>query len=133
MFDLSQVFSSFSVNNLQKAKEFYAITLGLPVEEISMGLLKIDLSPQKWVIIYEKRSHVPADFTILNFPISNIEEAVDKLTAKGIQFEQYEGEIATNSKGICRTGDGPDIAWFKDPSGNILAVLEEFETSNDIN
>lgn len=133
MFDLSQAFSSFSVSDLQKAKEFYATTLGLPVEEISMGLLKLDLSPQKWVIIYEKRSHTPADFTLLNFPVKKIEEAVDKLIAKGIQFEHYEGEIATNAKGICSTGEGPDIAWFKDPSGNILAVLQDFEKSNDKN
>jgi catechol 2,3-dioxygenase-like lactoylglutathione lyase family enzyme len=130
MFDPSQAFSSFSVNDLQKAKEFYTTTLGLPVEEIPMGLLKVNLSPHKWVIIYEKRSHVPADFTLLNFPVKNIEKVVDKFIAKGIQFEQYEGDIATNAKGICSTGEGPDIAWFKDPSGNILALLEEFDTSN---
>ncbi|HSI70289.1 MAG TPA: VOC family protein [Gillisia sp.] len=133
MFNLSQVFSSFSVNNLQQAKDFYANIMELPVEEIHMGLLRIKLSPHHWVIMYEKNTHTPAGFTILNFPVGNIEEAVDKLTAKGIKFEQYEEPFATNEKGISSTGEGPKIAWFKDPFGNILSVLEEIETSDEIN
>jgi predicted enzyme related to lactoylglutathione lyase len=130
MFILSQVFSSFSVSNLQQAKDFYADTLALPVEELSTGLLQIKFSPHKWVIIYEKNSHSPASFTILNFPVGNIEDAVDSLIAKGIQFEQYQEPIATNEKGICSTGEGPRIAWFKDPFGNILSVLEEIEINH---
>ncbi len=130
MFDLSQVFSSFSVSNLQQAKDFYAKTLELPVEELPMGLLRIKFSPHKWLILYEKSSHSPASFTVLNFPVGNLEAAVDNLIARGIKFEQYEGPIATNEKGISETGEGPKVAWFKDPFGNILSVLEEIEVNH---
>lgn len=130
MFNLSRAFSSFSVNDITIAQDYYSILLELPVEEISMGLLKIEFSPGKSVMIYEKEYHSPADFTILNFPVDNIEDAVDSLFAKGIRFEQYEEPIKTDEKGICSTGEGPKIAWFKDPFGNILSVLEDIEQMN---
>jgi catechol 2,3-dioxygenase-like lactoylglutathione lyase family enzyme len=119
----SKAFSGFSVDNTQKAKEFYGRTLGLEVSE-SHGLLKLHLAGGTTVLIYPKPNHVPATFTILNFPVDNIEQAVDLLTKSGVRFERYEGELKTDEKGIFR-GGGPLIAWFKDPAGNILSVLEE--------
>jgi catechol 2,3-dioxygenase-like lactoylglutathione lyase family enzyme len=119
----SHAFSGFSVDDIQKAKEFYTRTLGLDVSE-SNGLLDLHLAGGATVLIYPKPNHAPATFTILNFPVDNIEEAVDRLTKIGIRFERYEGEIKTDEKGIFR-GGGPLIAWFKDPAGNILSVLEE--------
>jgi len=119
----SKAFSGFSVDNTQKAKEFYGRTLGLEVSE-SHGLLKLHLVGGTTVLIYPKPNHVPATFTILNFPVDNIEQAVDLLTKSGVRFERYEGELKTDEKGIFR-GGGPLIAWFKDPAGNILSVLEE--------
>ncbi|RPI74181.1 MAG: VOC family protein [Ignavibacteriales bacterium] len=119
-------FSSFSVNNINKAKEFYGKTLGLNVSEVSgmTGLLNIQTSGNE-VMIYEKPDHEPAAFTVLNFRIKNIENKVDELTKAGIQFEQYDQpEIKTNTKGIS-SGGGVKIAWFKDPSGNILSIVEE--------
>ena len=118
----SHAFSGFSVDDIQKAKEFYTRTLGLDVSE-SKGLLELHLAGGATVLIYPKPNHAPATFTILNFPVDNIEEAVDRLTKSGIRFERYEGEIKTDEKGIFR-GGGPLIAWFKDPAGNILSVLE---------
>jgi catechol 2,3-dioxygenase-like lactoylglutathione lyase family enzyme len=118
----SHAFSGFSVDDIQKAKEFYTRTLGLDVSE-SNGLLDLHLAGGATVLIYPKPDHAPATFTILNFPVDNIEEAVDRLTKIGIRFERYEGEIKTDEKGIFR-GGGPLIAWFKDPAGNILSVLE---------
>ena len=90
----------------------------------SNGLLELHLAGGATVLIYPKPNHAPATFTVLNFPIANIEEAVDRLTKSGIQFERYEGDIKTDEKGIFR-GGGPLIAWFKDPAGNILSVLEQ--------
>ena len=116
-------FSSFSVNDLQKAKEFYGRTLGLEVSESHEGL-ELHIAGGNNVFIYPKPNHTPASFTILNFPVNNIDEAVDQLTRAGIRFEQYEGEMKTDSKGIFR-GEGPKIAWFKDPAGNFLSVLED--------
>jgi catechol 2,3-dioxygenase-like lactoylglutathione lyase family enzyme len=118
----SHAFSGFSVDDIQKAKEFYTRTLGLDVSE-SNGLLELHLAGGATVLIYPKPNHAPATFTILNFPVDNIEEAVDRLTKSGIRFERYEGKIKTDEKGIFR-GGGPLIAWFKDPAGNILSVLE---------
>jgi catechol 2,3-dioxygenase-like lactoylglutathione lyase family enzyme len=118
----SHAFSGFSVDDIQKAKEFYTRTLGLDVSE-SNGLLDLHLAGGATVLIYPKPDHAPATFTILNFPVDNIEEAVDRLTKIGIRFERYEREIKTDEKGIFR-GGGPLIAWFKDPAGNILSVLE---------
>jgi catechol 2,3-dioxygenase-like lactoylglutathione lyase family enzyme len=118
----SHAFSGFSVDDIQKAKEFYTRTLGLDVSE-SNGLLELHLAGGATVLIYPKPNHAPATFTVLNFPVDNIEEAVDRLNKSGIRFERYEGEIKTDEKGIFR-GGGPLIAWFKDPAGNILSVLE---------
>lgn len=119
----SKAFSGFSVDDIARAKEFYGRTLGLDVSE-SNGLLHLHLAGGVNVLIYPKPNHTPATFTILNFPVDNIESAVDDLTKRGVRFERYEGDIKTDEKGIHR-GDGPNIAWFKDPAGNILSVLEE--------
>lgn len=125
MVKLTRAFSGFSVDDLQKAKEFYGDTLGLKVEDNTMGLLELHIEGNQPIILYEKASHSPATFTVLNFPVDDIEDAVDALRAKGITFEQYGGDISTDEKGICRSDQGPDIAWFKDPAGNILSVLKE--------
>ena len=120
----SKAFSGFSVDGTQKAKEFYGRTLGLKVSQ-SHGLLKLHLAGDTTVLIYPKPSHVSASFTILNFPVDDIEEAVERLTNSGVRFERYdEADLMTDEKGIFR-GGGPLIAWFKDPAGNILSVLEE--------
>jgi len=122
----SKAFSGFSVNDIQKAKEFYSEMLGLEVKDNPMGLIELHIEGGNYVIIYPKPNHVPATFTILNFPVKNIGKAVDELIKKGITFEQYDGPIKTDEKGICRSGGkGPNIAWFKDPSGNILSLIEE--------
>ena len=123
MFKNTKAFSGFSVDDIQTAKKFYGETLGLEVSE-THGLLNLHLAGGATVLIYPKPNHAPATFTILNFPVDNIEEAVDQLTKKGVRFERYAGDIKTDEKGIFR-GGGPLIAWFKDPAGNILSVLEE--------
>lgn len=116
-------FSSFSVNDMQKAKEFYEKTLGLKVKEESSGL-QLHF-PDNNIFIYPKNNHVPATFTILNFPVKDIDATVEALTKRGVRFEKYEeGELKTDQKGIFR-GNGPTIAWFKDPAGNFLSVIEE--------
>lgn len=125
MFKQAKAFSGFSVDDLQKAKAFYGEVLGLEVTEIEMGLLELHIEGGNNILIYPKPNHVPATFTILNFPVKDVEKAVDELTQYGVQFEQYEGEIKTDEKGISRGEGGPNIAWFKDPAGNILSVLEE--------
>jgi len=123
MFKDSNAFSGFSVNDIQKAKEFYGQTLGLEVSEMN-GLLNLHIAGGGKILIYPKPNHTPATFTILNFPVDNIEEAVDQLTKRGVRFEIYrEKDLMTDEKGISR-GEGPKIAWFKDPAGNILSVLE---------
>lgn len=123
MFSVSKAFSSYSVNDLDKAKRFYGQTLGLNVSETEEGL-DIELDGGGEVFLYPKPNHEPATFTVLNFAVSDIDESVDELRKQGIRFEQYGGEIQTDEKGIHRDG-GPKIAWFKDPAGNILSVLEE--------
>ena len=124
MFRDSKAFSGFSVDNLEKAKEFYRQVLGLEVTEMN-GLLQLHLAGGASVLIYPKPNHTPATFTILNFPVADIEETVDALTRRGVRFEHYdEGDLKTDDKGISR-GLGPTIAWFRDPAGNILSVLEE--------
>jgi len=116
-------FSSFSVNDLQKAKEFYGQKLGLDVAETEEGLeLNLDHNA---VFIYPKPNHTPASFTVLNFPVENIEAAVNELNALGIKLEHYDlPDIKTDQRGIARGPKGPTIAWFKDPAGNILSVVE---------
>ena len=124
MFKNTKAVSSFSVDDLQKAKRFYSDTLGLDVTEGSMGILNINLAGGGKIFVYPKPNHMPATFTVLNFPVVDVEKTVDELTALGISFEHYDGQIKTDEKGIAR-GGGPVIAWFKDPAGNILSVLEE--------
>jgi catechol 2,3-dioxygenase-like lactoylglutathione lyase family enzyme len=123
----SKAFSGFSAGDIPKAREFYAGTLGLDVSE-SNGLLTLRLAGGNKVIIYPKPNHVPATFTVLNFPVDDVDLAVDELTKRGIRFEQYDlPDLKTDKKGIMR-GNGPTIAWFKDPAGNILSVVEQTET-----
>lgn len=119
----SRAFSGFSVDDIQKAKEFYSQTLGLKLSE-SDGLLHLHLAGGATVLVYPKPNHSPASFTILNFPVGNVDEAVDQLTKRGVRFEIYDDRyLKTDEKGVFR-GGGPVIAWFKDPAGNILSVLE---------
>lgn len=125
MFKDSKAFSGFSTNDLGKAKEFYGETLGLKVtEDTEMGMVNLHLATGGGVMIYPKENHAPATFTVLNFPVDDIEQAVDELTRRGVRFEHYEGDLETDPKGIFRGRPGPKIAWFKDPAGNILSVLE---------
>jgi catechol 2,3-dioxygenase-like lactoylglutathione lyase family enzyme len=124
MLDASKAFSGFSVNDLQKAKGFYGGVLGLDVSE-AQGLLTLHLAGDTDVLVYPKPNHAPASFTILNFPVEDVEKAVEELAKRGVQFETYdEPEIKTDAKGIHHV-DGMTIAWFKDPAGNILSVLDE--------
>ena len=125
MFGHTKAFSSFSVDDLGKAKNFYSEILGLKVTENDMGMLELHITGSNPIIIYPKQNHTPATFTILNFPVDSIEEAVANLKEKGVVFESYDLEdFKTDEKGIFR-GGGPLIAWFKDPAGNILSALEE--------
>ena len=120
----SKAFSGFSANDIAKEKEFYAGTLGLDVSE-AHGLLTLRLAGGHNVIIYPKPNHVPATFTVLNFPVDDVDLAVNELKKRGVRFEQYNlPDLKTDEKGIMR-GNGPTIAWFKDPAGNILSVLEQ--------
>lgn len=123
MFKTAKSFCSFSVNDLQKAKEFYGETLQLDVKETPEGLeLR---SGNNTVFLYSKPNHTPASFTVFNFLVNDIEEAVDELAALGVKLEHYNlPDMKTDNRGIFR-GPGPQIAWFKDPAGNILSVLEE--------
>ena len=123
MLEDSKAFSGFAVPDVEKAKEFYGKTLGLKVSE-DHGMLRLHLSGGNNVLVYPKPNHVPATFTILNFPVDDIDQAVDKLSKRGVHFEIYDKpDLKTDEKGIMR-GKGPTIAWFKDPAGNILSVLE---------
>jgi catechol 2,3-dioxygenase-like lactoylglutathione lyase family enzyme len=122
MLQTNKAFASFSVDDLQKARRFYEQTLGVRVVESKEGL---ELHPGETdVFIYPKPNHKPASFTVLNFLVEDIDSAVDELKQKGVTFEQYEGSIETDDKGIHRNG-GPTIAWFKDPAGNILSLVEK--------
>ena len=124
MFRDTKAFSGFAVDDIPKAQQFYGETLGLEVTEEN-GLLTLHIAGDRPTIVYPKPNHTPADFTILNFPVDDIEQAVDALTERGVEFERYEGtEVETDEKGIFR-GGGPLIAWFKDPAGNVLSVIED--------
>ena len=126
MFKDSKAFSGFSVKDIQAAKTFYTEVLGLEVSDNPMGILELHTAGNNNILIYPKPNHEPATYTVLNFPVPNIDEAVDALISKGIVFEQYNGDIQTDEKGIARgNGHGPDIAWFKDPAGNILSILKD--------
>jgi len=125
MLNYTNTFSSFSVDDIEKAQEFYSKTLGLSVTKEEMGNLTLQLADETHAIIYPKGgNHQPATFTVLNFEVDDIDETVDQLTNSGVQFEQYSGDIETDEKGIFR-GEGPLIAWFKDPAGNILSIIQE--------
>ena len=121
----SKAFSGFAVPDIDAARDFYRDKLGLDVTEQEMGglsLLTLNLAGDRPTMIYPKPDFQPATYTILNFPVDDVEAAVDELSARGVQFENYEG-FDQDEKGIAR-GNGPDIAWFKDPAGNVLAVLK---------
>jgi predicted enzyme related to lactoylglutathione lyase len=130
MFTDKKAFSSFSIDDVDKAKEFYQGILGLNVQKIEMGggysILELDITGGSRVLLYPKPNHTPATFTVLNFPVDDLEKTVDDLTAKGVKFEQYDMEdLKTDAKGIVHSnGVGPDIAWFTDPAGNIISVLK---------
>ncbi len=109
----------------RKAREFYGETLGLKTSDVSEegGLISLDLAGDRPTLVYEQPDCTPASYTILNFPVDDIDEAVDELTARGVRFERYDA-FEQDEKGIAR-GQGPNIAWFKDPAGNVLSVLQE--------
>lgn len=125
MLEDSKAFSGFSVNDIQKAKEFYGKTLGLDViEDHDMSTLTLHLASGGAVLLYPKPNHTPATFTVLNFPVHDVDKAVEDLGKRGVRFEKYsDPSIKTDAKGTHRDG-GPTIAWFKDPAGNILSVLD---------
>jgi predicted enzyme related to lactoylglutathione lyase len=123
LFQEAETFSSFSVNDVKRAKEFYGKTLGIKVSESAEGL-ELETQGGK-VFLYPKPNHTPASFTVLNFAVNDIERAVDELEALGVKLEHYDmADIKTDKRGIFRGHPGPQIAWFKDPSGNILSVLQ---------
>lgn len=125
MFDNTNAFSGFAVNDIAAAKNFYGNVLGLEVTENKMGILELRLANGASVIIYPKPNHIPATFTILNFAVKDLEAAMNDLADKGVKFEIYNEEyFKTDDKGVFR-GGGPLIAWFKDPAGNIISVLED--------
>jgi predicted enzyme related to lactoylglutathione lyase len=117
-------FSSFSVNDVAAAKRFYGETLGLDVKDGPMGFLEIEVPGGGHVTAYPKPNHEPATFTVLNFIVPSIDDAVDELNRKGVMMEQYDfGPVKTDARGIARD-EGPPIAWFKDPAGNVISVIE---------
>jgi predicted enzyme related to lactoylglutathione lyase len=119
----SKAFSGFSVDDIPKAKAFYGDSLGLEVTEAN-GMLTLHLGSGGTVLVYPKPNHEPASFTVLNFPVDDIEAAVDALAERGVEFQHYEGtDLQTDPKGIFR-GGGPLIAWFTDPAGNVLSVVD---------
>ncbi|HXD62941.1 MAG TPA: VOC family protein [Lacisediminihabitans sp.] len=126
MFSADRAFSGFAVDDIPAARQFYAETLGLTVSENAMGILELHLGSGATVIVYGKPNHVPATFTILNFDVDDVDAAVDDLNARGVVTKIYDdADFPTDAKGISRGGDrGPDIAWFRDPAGNVLSVLK---------
>ena len=128
MFADTKAYSGFATDDLEKAQEFYGETLGLKTSVLVEGeLLALHLAGDRDTLVYRKPDFTPATYTILNFPVDDVDKAVDELTSRGVEFERYEG-FDQDEKGIVRglgSGEGPDIAWFKDPAGNILSVLKE--------
>ena len=122
MFANTKAFSGFAVDDLKAARAFYEETLGLKTSE-QYDLLTLHLAGDRDTLVYPKPDFVPATYTILNFPVDDIDEAVDELAARGVSFERYDG-FEQDEKGVFR-GEGPNIAWFKDPAGNVLSVLQE--------
>ena len=125
MFADSEAFSGFAVKDLDAAAKFYGDTLGLSVtrDDPMPGLLRLHIAGSRDVLVYDKPDHVPATYTVLNFPVADIDAAVDQLAGKGVTFERYDG-LHADEKGVVRGSGGPPIAWFTDPSGNILSVLQ---------
>ena len=121
----SKAFSSYSVNDLSRAKAFYATVLGLEVKDNEMGLIELHLTGGTTVMIYPKPNHVPATFTVLNFPVADLEKQVAELKSAGVVFESYQEESLTTGDDNIFRGGGPKIAWFTDPAGNILSVVEQ--------
>ena len=122
MFGSTKAFSGFSVDDIAAAKRFYGETLGLTVSE-EHGMLTLHIAGGRDVLVYPKPDHTAATYTILNFPVEDIDKAVDELTRRGVRFERYD-QIESDEKGIAR-GEGPPIAWFTDPAGNVLSVLQQ--------
>jgi predicted enzyme related to lactoylglutathione lyase len=122
MFANTKAFSGFAVDDIAAAKAFYGDTLGLEVSEAN-GLLTLHLAGDRPTLIYPRPNHTPAEYTILNFPVDDIEQAVDALTGRGVEMLRYDG-FEQDERGIMRSG-GPYIAWFTDPAGNVLSVLQE--------
>ena len=122
MFENTKAFSGFAVDDVLRARAFYAETLGLKTSE-EHGLLTLHIAGDRATLVYPKPDHTPANYTILNFPVDDIDKAVDELAARGVRFERYDG-FGQDEKGIFRE-EGPYIAWFKDPAGNVLSVLQE--------
>ncbi len=123
----SRAFSGFSVNDLASAEEFYGNVLGIETVRDQMGL-QLKITGGNPIFVYQKPDHTPASYTILNFPVANIDQTIDELTAKGVVFEHYDNMPAEQDekevlRGEADAGTGPDIAWFKDPAGNVLSVL----------
>ncbi|MEU9715957.1 VOC family protein [Streptomyces sp. NPDC047976] len=123
MFTNTKAYSGFAVDDLQRAREFYAETLGLRVTEQN-GMLTLHLAGGTEILVYPKADHTPAGFTVLNFPVDDIDAAVEELTNRGVGFERYPG-FTHDEKGIVRESGGPQIAWFTDPAGNVFSVLQE--------
>ncbi|HEV7769902.1 MAG TPA: VOC family protein [Solirubrobacterales bacterium] len=125
MFAETKAFSGFAVDDLEAAQQFYGETLGLDVSVIDEGnLISLDLAGDRPTLVYIKPDHTPATYTILNFPVDDIDAAAAELASRGVEFERYEG-MGHDDNGVSRNPEGPPIAWFKDPAGNILSVLEE--------
>ncbi len=125
MFASSPAFSSFAVDDTAKARSFYADTLGLQVEDLGMGgLLGLRLAGGGQVMVYPKPDYAPSTYTVLSFPVADLDKAVDDLVAAGVTMERYDG-FDQDDRGIARDSGGPAIAWFKDPAGNIFAVLDQ--------
>lgn len=121
MFTDVAAFSGFSVDDLDAARAFYADVLGLRVLDLATGMLELDVGPGPNVLLYPKRGHRPATFTVLNFPVADVGAAVQELVARGVQMLRYDG-MPQDADAVMR-GNGPDIAWFADPAGNVLSVL----------
>jgi catechol 2,3-dioxygenase-like lactoylglutathione lyase family enzyme len=129
MLSSSKAFSGFAVKDLDEGREFYAKTLGLKVTMLDEqnGLMELGLASDRPTLVYRAPDSTPASYTILNFPVDDIDRAIDELASRGVRFERYDG-LDQDDKGVLRgisAGRGPDIAWFKDPSGNVLSVLQE--------
>jgi catechol 2,3-dioxygenase-like lactoylglutathione lyase family enzyme len=120
----TKAYSGFAVDDLEKAKQFYGETLGLRTSILEEGvLMQLELAGDRNTLVYEQEGSTPASYTILNFPVDDVEAAVDELAARGVSFERYDG-FDQDERGIAR-GSGPDIAWFKDPAGNVLSVHKD--------